>query len=95
MKRLERMVFEHTNPGRHRDEALAMLATHLKRFKPEIKRIECDRCHMEVDAVRWTNDNNEIVDSWGYLEATDNICHLCLDEGWIGDIFVPKKIRTQ
>ena len=71
-----------------------MVGTHLARgYRPEIKFITCADCGEKREVVRWTDKKNAIVDSWGYIEDGDgeDRCHHCLDEGWFGNIIVPKR----
>jgi uncharacterized protein with PIN domain len=92
---LRDIVMANTHPGRHRDEALKMVETHKARFAAEIKMILCHTCGDTLKAVRWTDkQTGGIVDSWGYMEFDKEVvCHRCLNEGYIGDIYVPKGAR--
>lgn len=93
--KLEAIIRAHTTQGsKHQSESLGMLDSHLSRFKCEIKNIACSRCRRDIEVVRWT-DAGEVVDTWGYLECdSENVCHECLDEGYIGDIFKPRLAQT-
>jgi hypothetical protein len=91
-QRLVEIVLANTLPhSRHQAEAINMLETHCQRFKAELKNIRCVKCRQIIECVRWT-DKGVIVDSWGYIEDANgkgDECHRCLDEGYIGDIFLP------
>jgi hypothetical protein len=91
--KLRKLVVQNTRHGRHRTASLELLSAHLERgFTAEILDIDCHHCGDRVSqCVRWT-EGAVVVDTWGYMEfANENCCCECLDEGYIGDIFMPKK----
>lgn len=87
------IVLENTKGGsRHQTEALSLLKSHLFQFAADIKMITCNQCGGTLKAVRWTErKGGQIADTWGYVEFDDEtVCHRCLHEGYIGDIYLPK-----
>lgn len=91
---LRRLVLAYTIFGsQHQKQAFGLLESHLHRFNVEIKSITCDECGRTInDCVRWTNNKNELVDSWGFTEDSRTVCYHCDSfGGYIGDIYSPKK----
>jgi len=90
---VERDVIQNTEPGsQHQHASLELLMGHRARgLTPERVMVDCIECHRKSEGVRWTH-NGAICDSWGFVEEGDGrICHQCLHEGYIGDIFLPSK----
>src|SRR5262245_24730792 len=99
-------IIAHTVWGsRHQLAALEVLKGYQARgYMAEYVKVKCSMCHKTNWCVRWS-DNGTTIDTWGYVEqpTIDNsghvehpyICHLCLGEGYIGDILMtpPKKIK--
>ena len=88
---VQRDILSRYPSGKFRFEVMAMIESFKQRgFIPERASDSCKICDNSVKGIRWTDAKNVLVDSWGFVEDFDGTqtCYICLNEGYVGDIFV-------